>query len=60
MTAMTEQEAIDMLVAQLSANSERIRTLEADNARLTRDLVAAQIQRDTAQAQVCHNTLRGW
>jgi hypothetical protein len=60
MTAMSAQEAIDMLSQQLSANNERIRTLEADNARLTGDLAAARATRDDLAAKVFHATRRGW
>lgn len=51
---------IAALVHQIDANDNRIGTLLAENARLTRDLAAAQIQRDTALAQVSHNDRRGW
>jgi uncharacterized small protein (DUF1192 family) len=60
MSAMTEQEAIDLLVRQIDENRERIGTLEAENARLTRDLAAARASRDDLAAKVFHATRRGW
>jgi uncharacterized small protein (DUF1192 family) len=48
------------LVRQIDENRERIGTLTAENARLTRDLVAAEAQRDDANAKVFHHTRRGW
>jgi hypothetical protein len=51
---------IARMVRQIDENTERIRTLTADNARLTRELVAAQAQRDDAQAKVFHYERRGW
>jgi len=60
MTAMSAQEALDMLAQQISANNERIRTLEAENARLRGELATARAARDDLAARVFHATRRGW
>lgn len=61
MTDIEQKDAtIKHLVLAINENKERINTLEAEVARLTRELVAAQTQRDDAKAKVFHYERRGW
>ena len=56
----TKDITIADLVRQIDECHERIGTLERERDRLTRDLVAAQAQLDTANAKVFHHERRGW
>ena len=60
MSAEAKDITIAGLVRLIDENGERIRTLEAENARLTGDLEMARSQRDTANGKVSQYERRGW